>query len=93
MLFIRYEYSFENTHAKAERIFRVLTIDSALGTNKQRVGITMPPLGPTMKENIPEVEDALRITGGRQSLLQFENEVGIYSESARAVSDNFFHVL
>jgi len=50
----------------------------------------MPPLGPTMKENIPEVEDALRITAGRQSLLQLENEVGIYSESARAVSDNFF---
>ncbi|MDP8241697.1 MAG: ABC transporter permease, partial [Candidatus Celaenobacter antarcticus] len=79
-----------NTHTKADRIYRVLTIDSALGTNKQRVGITMPPLGPTMKENIPEVEDALRITGGRQSLLQLENEVGIYSESARAVSDNFF---
>ena len=90
ILFIRYEYSFENTHTKADKIYRVLTIDSALGTNKQRVGITMPPLGPTMKENIPEVEDALRITGGRQSLLQLENEVGIYSESARAVSDNFF---
>lgn len=90
VLFIKYEYSFENMHVKADRIYRVLTIDSALGTNKQRVGITMPALGPAMVENLPEVEDAVRISGGRQTLMQREGEEGIFSENARSVSGNFF---
>jgi len=90
VLFIKYEYSFENMHVKADRIYRVLTIDSALGTNKQRVGITMPALGPAMVENLPEVEDAVRISGGRQTLMQREGEEGIFSENARSASGNFF---
>ncbi len=90
VLFIRYEYSFENMHEKTDRIYRVLTIDSALGTNKQRVGITMPALGPAMVENIPEVKDVVRISGGRQPLMQREGEEGIYGENVRATSGNFF---
>jgi len=92
VLFVRYEYSYENMHSKAERLYRVLTIDSALGTNKQRVGITMPPLGPAMKENIPEIEDALRISGGRQSVFQYNGEEGITSDNARAADAIFFQL-
>jgi len=92
MLFINYEYSYENMFAKADRIYRVLTIDAALGTNKQRVGITMPPLGTVLTDNFPEIEAATRVSGGRRTLMQIGDEQGIYAESMRAADANFFSI-
>lgn len=92
MLFINYEFSFENMFSKADRIYRVLTIDAALGTNKQRVGITMPPLGTVLSDNFPEIEVATRISGGRRMLLQLDDEQGIYAENVRAADANFFTI-
>ncbi|HEX9654769.1 MAG TPA: ABC transporter permease, partial [bacterium] len=48
LLFIQNELSFESIHANADRIYRVLTIDKALGTHNQRVGISMPAIGPAL---------------------------------------------
>ncbi len=39
LLFIQSEVSYENMHGKADRVYRALTIDKALGTNNQRVGV------------------------------------------------------
>jgi len=67
LLFIQYEFSYEKMHPDLDRIYRVLTIDKAMGTNSQRVGITIPALGPAIPEAFPEVEDFLRLTRqGRQ---------------------------
>ncbi|MDP8220099.1 MAG: ABC transporter permease, partial [Candidatus Stygibacter frigidus] len=92
MLFINYEFSYENMFAKTDRIYRVLTIDAALGTNKQRVGITMPPLGTVLADNFPEIEAATRVSGGRRTLMQIGDEQGIYAESMRAADANFFSI-
>ncbi len=92
MLFISYEFSYENLFSKADRIYRVLTIDAALGTNKQRVGITMPPLGTVLAENFPEIEAATRISGGRRMLVQVGDEQGIYAENMRAADANFLSI-
>ena len=51
LLFLGRELSFEEMHPEANRIVRVLTIDSALGTNNQRVGITQPAVGQLGWEN------------------------------------------
>ncbi|UCF62847.1 MAG: ABC transporter permease [bacterium] len=90
LLFIQTELSFENMHRNRDQIYRVLTIDKALGTNNQRVGITMPALGLTIPASIPEAEDALRLTGGNRILLKYEDRVGVYSQSARFSDPNFF---
>jgi putative ABC transport system permease protein len=92
MLFINYEFSYENLFSKADRIYRVLTIDAALGTNKQRVGITMPPLGTILADNFPEIEAATRLSGGRRTLMQIGDEQGIYAENLRAADANFFSI-
>lgn len=89
-LFIRYEFSYESMFTDAERIYRVLTIDKALGTNKQRVGITMPALGTAMTDKFPEIEAGLRATGGGRFLLQYEENEGIYAERMKGVDANFF---
>ncbi len=90
LLFIQKELSFERMHADNDRIYRVLTIDKALGTNNQRVGITMPALGPALPGAFPEVEDALRLTGGGRTLLTYGDRPGIYAEQLRSADAKFF---
>lgn len=90
LLFIQRELSFENMHSKADRIYRVLTIDKALGTHNQRVGITMPALGPALPEAFPEVEATLRLTGGGRTLLRYQDRPAVYAEQMRSADANFF---
>lgn len=90
LLFVQNETSFENMHTKADRIYRVLTIDKALGTNNQRVGITMPAIGPALPQAFPEVEAALRVTYGNQQLLSYGDRPAIYAQQLRSTEANFF---
>ncbi|MGH7597129.1 MAG: ABC transporter permease [bacterium] len=92
LLFIQNELSFENMHADAGRIYRVLTIDKALGTHNQRVGISMPAMGPALPGAFPEVEASLRLTFGGQTLLSRpgENRPAIYAQQLRSADANFF---
>ena len=90
LLFIERELSFEAMHGDADRIYRVLTIDKALGTNNQRVGITQPAVGANVAAAFPEVEAALRLTFGQQVLLRRDGEPPVYAEQVRAADPNFF---
>jgi putative ABC transport system permease protein len=90
LLFIQRELSFEKMHLKADRIYRVLTIDKALGTHNQRVGITMPALGPALPEAFPEVEATLRLTWGGRTLLRYQDRPAVYAEQMRSSDANFF---
>jgi putative ABC transport system permease protein len=90
LLFIQKETSYEGMHAQADRIYRVLTIDKALGTNNQRVGITMPALGPALPKAFPEIEDAVRLTYGGQTLFRYGDRPAIYAERLRSADPNFF---
>lgn len=93
LLFIQHELSFENMHADARRIYRVLTIDKALGTNNQRVGISMPAMGPALPTAFPEVEASLRLNFGGQTLLSRPevNRPAIYAQQLRSADANFFN--
>ncbi|MBK7873099.1 MAG: ABC transporter permease [Saprospiraceae bacterium] len=51
-LFVQDELSFENFHTKSERLYRISTPISAR---------TAPLLAPTLKQDIPEVESAVRL--------------------------------
>ncbi len=90
VLFIQRELSFEDMHGAADRTYRVLTIDKALGTNNQRVGISMPAMGPALPESFAEVEASLRLTFGGQTLLRYEDRPAIYAEQLRSTDPNFF---
>ena len=90
LLFIQYELSYENMHADTDRIYRVLTIDKAMGTNSQRVGITMPALAPALVEHFSEIESGLRLTFGNRTLLTYGDNPGIYAEKFRSADANFF---
>ncbi len=91
LLFIQYELSFENDHSKADRIYRVLTIDKAMGTHGQTAGISIPPLGPAIVANFPEVEAQLRIAGGGKTLLKYGDRPAVYARQMRSADANFFN--
>lgn len=80
LLFIKSELSHESMHRDADRTYRVLTIDKALGTHQQRVGITMPALGPVLPDAFAEVESSLRLTFGAQMLLRYEERPSVYAQ-------------
>ncbi len=90
LMFINRETSFEEMHPAGSDVYRVLTIDKALGTNNQRVGITQPAVGANLADAFPEVEAALRLTFANQTLLRLGEDEPIYAERLRNADTNFF---
>ena len=72
-LYVQEDLSYDRFHSKADKIWRVLTIDSAFGVSSQMVGITLPPLGPELVNRFPEVVNTVRIAGmGRMDIRKSE---------------------
>ncbi|MBT1704754.1 ABC transporter permease [Chryseosolibacter indicus] len=82
------ELSYDNFHQDHKRMYR---ITSTLPDMKVHAAVSSAPLGPAIKNEIPEVEDAVRITGYNRDLIQvgdvkFEEKGVIFADS------NFFKV-
>lgn len=88
-MYAHYHYSFDAFHTHSDRIFRVLTIDKALGVSSSEVGITTPGAGPAALEQIPGVEAQVRILPQGNDLLQYGDQV-IYSDNFAYADSNFF---
>ncbi len=71
-----YQLSVGDFHEKKDRVFRVLGPPS--WGEAQYSGSTPIPLGPTLKEQLPEVEEAVRFSFGYLRLLRVGDEEGIY---------------
>ena len=84
-----YQLSVGDFHEKKDRVFRVLVADTQNTEYTARVRI---PLGPTLKEQLPEVEEAVRFSPSWPLLLRVGDEDGIYekvSEAEAGVFDMF----
>ncbi len=81
-LHIRYEMSFDQFHSKSERIHRIVVgdVDSGEGW----VGIAAP-IPPKMKEDIPEIEDFVRLTK-----LKRDGKVVVHYDNQYFNEENFF---
>jgi len=62
-LYVQYELSFDRHYEYAERIYRVI---------REGRAFTPPPLGPELKEKIPEVESVSRILRSSDTLVSHE---------------------
>lgn len=60
VLYVADELSYDRFNANAGRIYRV-DEDLKLGDNAVKYAVTMPPLAQTLKQDFPEVEDAVRL--------------------------------
>jgi len=90
-LFVQNELSYDRFHSKSDEIFRVLTIDEALGVSSSLVGITLPALGESMEENFPEVVNRVRMLPQGRQLINYEQE-GFYTQHFAYAEPSLFEV-
>lgn len=58
--YLRFEYSYDDGHQNKERIFRVPMAISKKGEKEQTFAVTYPAVAPALKEDFPEIEEAVR---------------------------------
>ena len=88
-----YQLSVGDFHEKKDRVFRVLGPDSPPTVTTSKYISSMPiPLGPTLKEQLPEVEEAVRFSWNFPRLLRVGDEEGIY-EKVSGVETGVFDML
>jgi len=85
------ELSYDMQHSKAARIFRVLTIDKALGVSSNLVGITLPGIGSAMKEEFPEVKESVRLSRSGKDLIEYNNNT-LYTKDLVYAEHSLFKV-
>jgi putative ABC transport system permease protein len=66
-LWVQDELSYDACHADAERIYRV---NSHLSEADIKAAVTCPPLAEAMKQEIPAIEEVIRISMPYEALMQ-----------------------
>ncbi len=90
-LYVQEDLSYDTIHQKNNRIVRLLTIDSAEGVSSKLVGVTQPRLAPAAEEELPEVVESVRFTGGGRYDLSYNDNV-LKCEAAFRVDPAVFDV-
>jgi putative ABC transport system permease protein len=90
-LFVHTETSYDIQHSKSGRIFRVLTIDKALGVSSNLVGVTLPALGPAMKAEFPEITGQVRVSRSGKNLIEY-NQKYLYTTDLIYAEPELFKV-
>jgi putative ABC transport system permease protein len=90
-LYVHEDLSYDKFNSKFDRIVRVLTIDSAEGVSSKNVGVTQPALGPAAKDELPEVVEYVRFTGGGRYDLSYQDN-SLKCEAAFRVDPTVFNV-
>ena len=76
-----YQLSVGDFHEKKDRVFRVMRPSSHPTATTSGYTSSMPvPLGPTLKEQLPEVEEAVRFSWNYPRLLRVGDKEGIYEK-------------
>ena len=82
-----YQLSVGDFHEKKDRVFRVLVSDTQ-NTEYTAGGVPIP-LGPALKEQLPEVEEAVRFSPGWPLLLRVGDKDGRYEKVSGAEAGVF----
>ncbi len=73
--YVRYELSFDDFHAKADRIYRVVNERFQEGKSIQKGTITYPTIGPTMMKDFPEIANTTRLMAGGNVFVRFGDKL------------------
>jgi len=90
LLFVFYERSFDNFHSK--NIYRLNEVQKFEGmVSSQKVSLTMFPMGPTLKEDFPEIKNFTRINSPGKIPLNYSDKK-IYIDRACFVDSTFLDI-
>lgn len=89
ILFVTDEWTFDRFHSKADRIYRLFAREN-WGENQEFFYTNTPfPMGPTLKDNIPEIESQVRIDKMSTLVKAGDNQ---FSETLTIAGQDFFKV-
>ncbi len=89
MLYVYNEWTYDAFHAKSERIYRAWVLEDYGGDDRYFNTVTPIVLGPTLEQNIPEVEAVARRYRFSDLVKQSEGATA-FSESIQLVDPAFF---
>ncbi len=90
MLYIQFELSYDKFHEKADRIYRVNGLE-VLNGDTYNLPWTSPPLARVMQDEIPEVEEVVRLSHYLSMSLQYKDKA--LNESKVCYADaSFFKI-
>ena len=90
MLYVQSELSYDKFHEKSDRIYRV-NLFAVIDNKSINKPITSPPLASVMQNEIPEVEEAVRVTDYNQPVICYKDQV--FNETKWYFVDaNFFKI-
>ncbi|MBL7961164.1 ABC transporter permease, partial [bacterium] len=77
LLFVKDELSYDQFHKNSKRIYRILSDFHNQGES-QRTSVTSPPIGPALKTDFPEIEQAVRISQSYSKVLVKHGDKAFY---------------
>ncbi|HPE58117.1 MAG TPA: ABC transporter permease [Bacteroidales bacterium] len=87
-IFIRYELSYDQYNEYKDQIYRVILHGKISGQEVQ-VTSTASPIGPTMVNEFPEVENYLRINGWGETIIKY-NDIPFTEDAFIEADSSFF---
>jgi putative ABC transport system permease protein len=93
-LYIQDEASYDQHHARIDDIYRIVTVKTD-DTGEVKWGSVSPPIAMTVKDEVPEVEAAVRVLhppGVSQSLIRFQENL-FYESDGWLADSTLFDVL
>lgn len=92
-VYVRHELSYDNYHDNADQLYRVLTRDKSDPDDVRTYGITIPPVGPELMNQFPEVTDMVRLHRFSGQVIVAVGEENFNERNFFITSDsNFFNV-
>ncbi|MGA7836486.1 MAG: ABC transporter permease, partial [Ignavibacteriaceae bacterium] len=92
IFYLRFEFSFDNFHKDSDNIYRVSIISSREGKVERESPVFVPPIGPELKQEFPEVKQYTRFSTPRTIYYESNNKYFKITENIFADS-TFFRML
>ncbi|PZR22927.1 MAG: hypothetical protein DI535_25150 [Citrobacter freundii] len=88
VLYLQHELSYDRFQKNADRIVRVTMGYSFNGGEERKTVMTSTKVFPSFKRNFPEVQEGVRMSGGRSVLVKYENQ--LFNEPDFLFADSTF---
>src|SRR3954471_14848104 len=91
IFYIKDELSFDRYHEKADRIYRINGYAKEPDKDEMKWAFTQFPLGPALKKDYPEVEEAVRFVGANKTMYK-NGDLRFYEDKIFFTDSSIFKV-
>ncbi len=91
IFYIKDELSYDRYNKSAEKIYRINSYIKEPEKDMMKIAITQSPLGPTLKKDFPEIEEAVRFINNGRTMYK-NGELRFYEENIFFTDSNLFKV-